>query len=284
MIKRPTSNDHQRTTNDERRLFKLLGYLKDLEQMPVAPTAGRPSLRNRLARPLSREGMSPEEVIADLIAGCDGAMVGSASGRFFGWAIGGTLPSAVAADWLVSVWDQNAALYSCGPAAAMVEEVVGSWLKDLLNLPPSASFALTTGCQMADVTCLAAARHALLSKMGWDVERNGLSGAPSIQILANDQRHGSIERAVRLLGFGSEAIVDLPTDRDGCVNADALHEALRNQHPGSPIIVLLQASDFHTGAFDDFRMLIPAAHRYGAWCTWTEHSGYGPPQVNSIVP
>jgi aromatic-L-amino-acid decarboxylase len=120
--------------------------------------------------------------------------------------------------------------------------------------------------------------------MGWDVERNGLSGAPSIQILANDQRHGSIERAVRLLGFGSEAIVDLPTDRDGCVNADALHEALRNQHPGSPIIVLLQASDFHTGAFDDFRMLIPAAHRYGAWCTWTEHSGYGPPQVNSIVP
>ncbi len=242
-----------------------LKYLNTLEQAPVAPSAGRSAVRNRFARPLSHEGLPPEEVIADLIADCDGAMVGSASGRFFGWAIGGTLPSAIAADWMVSAWDQNAALYSCSPAAALVEEVVGSWLKDLLNLPQRASFALTTGCQMAHVTCLAAARHAQLSKIGWDVERDGLSGAPAIRILANDQRHGSIERAARLLGLGTRAIVDLPTDPGGCVTADALDEALRNQHPNSQVVVVLQAGDFHTGAFDDFRALIPIAHRYEAW-------------------
>ena len=246
-------------------LDSALKYLKALEQAPVAPSAGRSAVRNRFARALSHEGRPPKEVIADLIGDCDGAIVGSASGRFFGWAIGGTLPSAIAADWMASAWDQNAALYSCSPAAAVVEEVVGSWLKDLLDLPLRASFALTTGCQMAHVTCLSAARHAQLSKLGWDVERDGLGGAPAIRILANDQRHGSIERAARLLGLGTRAIFDLPTDIQGCVSASALHDAFRNQHPNSPVVVVLQAGDFHTGAFDDFLALIPIAHRYGAW-------------------
>ncbi|MBV9086893.1 MAG: aspartate aminotransferase family protein [Acidobacteriaceae bacterium] len=199
------------------------------------------------------------------MADCAGGMVGTASGRFFGWAIGGTLPSAIAADWLVSAWDQNAALYSCSPAAALVEEIVGSWLKELLNLPAQASFALTTGCQMAHVTCLAAARHALLAKIGWDVERRGLRDSPPIRILANDQRHGSIERAARLLGFGTEAIADVGTDHAGRIFPDALEQALCDQAPDVSVIVILQAGDFHTGAFDDFRTLIPMAHHRGAW-------------------
>lgn len=246
-------------------LDSAVEYLAALKQMAVAPSAHRSVLRNRLTKPLSDEGIPAEEVIADLVTDCDGAIVGSASGRFFGWAIGGTLPAAIAADWLVSAWDQNAALYSCGPAAAQVEEVVGFWLKDLLNLPARASFALTTGCQMAHVTCLTAARHALLSKVDWDVERKGLSGAPQIRILANDQRHGSIARAARLLGLGTNAIADLPTDSAGRVCSDALEEVLRNLDQGSPTVVLLQAGDFHTGAFDDFRALIPIAHQHGAW-------------------
>jgi glutamate/tyrosine decarboxylase-like PLP-dependent enzyme len=242
-----------------------LNYLENLDGGPVAPTLDRLALRNRLAKPLSDEGTSPQKVIEGLIADCAGGIVGSASGRFLGWAIGGTLPAAIAADWLVSTWDQNAALYSCGPAAAVVEEVVGSWLKELLNLPAEASFALTTGCQMAHVTCLAAARHALLAQIGWDVERKGLNASPSIRILANDRCHGSIERAARLLGFGTEAIADVPTNRDGCISADALEETFRSREPGSPVIVILQAGDFHTGAFDDFRVLIPIAKRHGAW-------------------
>lgn len=149
-------------------------------------------------------------------------------------------------------------------AAAVVEEVVGEWLKDLLDMPATASFALTTGCQMAHVTCLAAARHRLLARLGWEIERDGMGGAPQIRILANDQRHGSIERAARLLGLGTGAIVDVATNRDGCVIPEALGEVLREQR-SSPAIVLLQAGDFYTGAFDDFRALIPLAHRYGAW-------------------
>lgn len=240
-----------------------LCFLANLGRMPVAAPVGLTALRTRLGRPLPDEGTSPEAVILELISNCEGGIVGSATGRFFGWVIGGSIPAAIAADWLTTVWDQNAALHSCGPAAAVVEEVVGEWLKDLLRLPPRASFALTTGCQMAHVTCLAAARHALLGRLGWDVERMGLNGAPPIQILANNQRHGSIERAVRLLGLGTQSIVDVATTREGRIQTTALDEALRNA--AIPTIVLLNAGDFHTGAFDGFDTLVPIAHRYDAW-------------------
>ncbi|MBV9342518.1 MAG: aspartate aminotransferase family protein [Acidobacteria bacterium] len=249
----------------QRALDGALQYLQGLERTAVAPKEGRSTLRNRFIKPLRRKGASPEKVVTDLISDCDGSIVGSSTGRFFGWAVGGTLPAALAADWLVSAWDQNAVLYACAPAAAQVEEVVGSWLKDLLNLPQRASFALTTGCQMAHVTCLAAARNRLLAKLGWDVERNGLRGAPLIRIFANDQRHGSIERAARLLGLGTEHILAVATDTDGRVLVNVLEQALRAHEPAGSAIVILQAGDFHTGAFDNFRALISIAHRYGAW-------------------
>ena len=223
-------------------------------------------LRNRLGKRLDRHGLPPAQVVAELTADVEGGILGSAGGRFFGWAIGGSLPAALAADWLTSTWDQNAALYACGPAAAIAEEVAGGWLKEILGLPQGASFALVSGCQMAHVTCLAAARHALLAKCGWDVEGQGLYGAPRIRILTNSKRHGSIERAVRLLGLGHSLVMDLPTDASGRVESDALEKELQKDSV-SPTIVVLQAGDINTGACDHlvFDVLIPLAKRHQAW-------------------
>jgi glutamate/tyrosine decarboxylase-like PLP-dependent enzyme len=248
----------------ERALSHSLAYLHSLDQSPVAATASLQTLRERLARPLNDAGLPAEVVLDDLVADTAGGIVGSPGGRFFGWVIGGSLPAALAADWMTSAWDQNAASYSCAPAEAVLEEVCGVWLKDLLGLPSQASFALTSGCQMAHVTSLAAARHALLERHGWDVERDGLCGAPKIRILSSDQFHGSITRAARLLGLGTGAVTGLSVNQTGQMNQAALAQALA-QAPDAPTIVLMQAGDLNIGAYDRFDELIPLAHHYGAW-------------------
>jgi len=248
----------------ERALHHALAYLDRLDQDPVAATASLQTLRARLALPLNDQGLPAEEVIDDLVAGTAGGMVGSASGRFFGWVIGGSLPAALAADWMTSAWDQNAASYACAPAEAVLEEVCGDWLKELLGLPGQASFALTSGCQMAHVTALAAARHALLERRGWDVERDGLCGAPRIRILSSDQFHGSITRATRLLGLGTGAVTGLAVNPAGQMETAALAQALALA-PDVLTIVLLQAGDLNIGAYDRFDELIPMAHDHGAW-------------------
>jgi glutamate/tyrosine decarboxylase-like PLP-dependent enzyme len=230
----------------------------------VTTTATLADLRGRLSRPLPEDGAGAGEVIDDLVADAAGGILGSAGGRFFGWVIGGALPAALAADWLTSAWDQNAGLYASAPAEAVIEEVTGRWLKELLRLPQTASFALVTGCQMAHVTCLAAARNALLARLGWDVERKGLTGAPPIRIVSSNQRHVTIERALRLLGLGSECVIDLPADDRGCLAPRSLREALAKIE-GQPTIVQLQAGDLNIGAFDAFRELIPVAHAARAW-------------------
>jgi len=217
-----------------------------------------------LSKPLSNQSVPPDQVIADLVRDVEGGLLGSAGGRFFGWVIGGSLPAALAADWLTGAWDQNAALYACGPAAAVVEEVAGRWLKEILGLPGHASFSFVSGCQMAHATCLAAARHALLVERGWDVERQGLYGAPPIRILASEQRHGSIERSVRLLGLGLDQLVYLPSDSYDRLEHAALERALEDAS-SSLTILLLQAGDINIGAFDEFENLIPIAKRHGAW-------------------
>jgi glutamate/tyrosine decarboxylase-like PLP-dependent enzyme len=178
--------------------------------------------------------------------------------------IGGAVPAALAADWLTATWDQNGALYATSPAAAVVEEVAGAWLKDILGLPAHASFALVSGCQMAHATCLAAARHALLAGRDWDVEQRGLYGAPPIRILTSSQRHGSFERAVRLLGLGRDQVVCLTSDANDRLEPEALQKALEAD-ASAPTIVLLQAGDINIGAFDDFESLIPIAKHYRAW-------------------
>jgi len=241
-----------------------LSYLEALDNMPVGCTTDLSTLRSRLGKPLAREGMPADQVIAQLVDQVEGGLAGSAGGRFFGWVIGGALPAALAADWLTAVWDQNAALYAGGAAAAVVEEVAGSWLKELLGLPTNASFALVTGCQMAHFTCLAAARHRLLANCGWDVEQRGLFGAPPIRILSSSERHGTFERAIRFLGLGLSHIIYLPTDSQGRLEPAALDKELERD-PSAPTLVLLQAGDVNIGAFDRFSALIPMAMRHRAW-------------------
>ena len=177
--------------------------------------------------------------------------------------IGGALPSAVAADWMAAVWDQNAGSFAVSPASSVVEEAAGAWLMDVLGLPSHASFGLVTGGQMAHVTCLLAARHAVLEQRGWDVEQRGLFGAPPIRVLAADLHHASVDRAVRMIGLGQDAIVNLPSDEAARLRPDALERALAEWD--GPTIVALQAGELCTGAFDDFETLIPIARRAGAW-------------------
>lgn len=243
---------------------RAISHLEHLDESSVAATADANTLRAQIDKPLALAGLPPQQVIEELVRDVEGGLLGTAGGRFFGWVIGGVLPAAVAADWLTTTWQQNAALYACSPAAAIVEETVGAWLKDILRLPPHASFALVSGCQMAHVTCLAAARHALLSRHGWEVESQGLYGAPPIRILSSSERHGSFERAVRLLGFGQAHLKLLPVDDQCRLIPEALEEELRKAN-GAPTLVLLQAGDINIGAYDSFATLVPIAKRHGAW-------------------
>jgi aromatic-L-amino-acid decarboxylase len=248
----------------ERAFGHALNQLAEADTRPVCATANPKQLRERFARPLPQAGTDPVAVIDDLVRDADGGIVGSASGRFFGWVIGGTLPAALAADWMTSVWDQNAAIHACGPAEAVIEEVAGGWLKELFGLPQAASFAFVTGTQMAHLTCLGAARHRLLARAGWDVEEQGLTGAPAIRIITSSEHHGSVERAIRMLGFGKRAVMALPCNDQGQLEPDTLARALESGEP-RPTIVLLQAGDLNIGAFDRFADLIPIARRHGAW-------------------
>jgi glutamate/tyrosine decarboxylase-like PLP-dependent enzyme len=245
-------------------LDHAIGYLEQLPTAPVGPRASLGELRERLAGPLPEQEADPGEVIARLVADVREGLTGNAGGRFFGWVIGGSLPAALAADWLTSTWDQNAGMFAVAPAAAVVEEVVGRWLCELLGLPPTSSFALVTGCQMAHVTCLAAARNAVLSRNGWDVEQRGLFAAPPIRVVTGDQRHGTIERALRILGMGRDCIIDIPVDDNGQLTGAALEPVLAAD-PHAPTIVLLQAGDLNTGSFDPYPDVIPVAQRYHAW-------------------
>jgi glutamate/tyrosine decarboxylase-like PLP-dependent enzyme len=241
-----------------------LKYLESLDARPVGATATLAELRSRLNRPLTPEGIPAEQVIDELAADADDGILASAGGRFFGWVLGGSVPAALAADWLTSAWDQNAGLYVISPAAAVVEEVCGAWLKDLFGLPQEASFALVTGCQMAHFTALAAARNSVLARAGWDVEKKGLFSAPPIRILATDQKHSTVMRAIRLLGLGTDCLTDLHTGADCRLGVEELRRGLESAR-GAPTIVILQAGDVNTGAYDPFAELIPLAHSAGAW-------------------
>jgi glutamate/tyrosine decarboxylase-like PLP-dependent enzyme len=241
-----------------------LSFLESLDDTAVGARVDAATLRDRFFRPLDDVPTDARQVIEDLARDVEGGILGMPGGRFFAWVIGGCLPAALAADWLTSAWHQNAALYACSPASSIVEEVVGLWLKDVLRIPQSASFALATGCQMAHVTCLAAARHSLLMRREWDIERHGLYGAPPIRIISSINRHASIDRAIRLLGLGAEHVEYLAASENESLDAQALRGALERSSD-MPAIVLLQAGDINTGAFDSFENLIPIAKEYGAW-------------------
>jgi glutamate/tyrosine decarboxylase-like PLP-dependent enzyme len=248
----------------EHTLVHALTYLEQLEQTPVGTTTDFSELRQRLGRRFPDTGIEAAQVIDELVADTAGGILGSTGGRFFGWVIGGALPAALAADWLTATWDQNAARATGGLAVAVIEEVCGAWLKEILKLPQEASFALVSGSQMAHVTCLAAARHALLERAGWDVERDGLAAAPRLRVLSCAEHHRSLERAVRLLGLGTRSLLSLPLDERGCLLPSTLSQALSEQSD-TPTVVVLQAGDLNIGAYDPFAELNPLAHQYNAW-------------------
>ena len=239
-------------------------YLETLDGCPVAPTATLAELRARLGGPLPDASTDAAKVIDDLVRNIDGGLLGSTNPRFFGWVIGGTLPVAMAADWLTSTWDQNAASNLTAPGEAVVEEICGAWAKELLGIPATASFAIVTGTQAAHTVAFAAARHKLLRERQWNVEEQGLSGAPAVRVLTTRNRHESVLRAVRLVGFGTKAIEYVAHDADGRIDCAALEAALAAA-PGRPTIVVLQAGELNTGLFDPFGPACAIARRFGAW-------------------
>jgi glutamate/tyrosine decarboxylase-like PLP-dependent enzyme len=237
-----------RSDDDLRSLLQYVAeaaadFYEDLPQRLVFPTASLTELRRALGVPLSDDGVAAERVLRELVEAADRGIVASAGGRYFGFVIGGNLPAALAADWMTSAWDQNAGLYACSPAASVVEEVAGAWIIELLGLPPDASFGFVTGGQMANTTALAAARHHVLEGAGWDVEEHGLAGAPPIRTIVGENRHGTIDRSLRLLGLGRPTDV-LPADDQGRMIAAHLRLDER------PTIVCAQAGEVNTGAFD----------------------------------
>jgi glutamate/tyrosine decarboxylase-like PLP-dependent enzyme len=238
-------------------------WLQSLDRRPVGEWATVDQLRSRLGGPLPVSPVDPLEVVEELARAAEPGLVAIPSGRYFGFVIGGGLPAAVAADWLTSVWDQCPGFYACGPAASVVEEVAGDWLRQLLGLPPHTSFAFVTGCQMAHLTCLAAARHHVLHAVGWDVEELGLRGSPPIRILVGARRHVTIDRAVRFLGLGQASLTVVPADGAGRIQVPRLREELAAGT--APAIICAQAGEVNTGAFDDFDAIADAAAETGAW-------------------
>ena len=242
-------------------------YLAGLPDRPVAEQATVDELREALAVPLPDEAVDPAKVVHDLAAGAEPGLVATGSPRYFGFVIGGALPAALAADWLAATWDQNAGLYACGPPAAVVEEVAGRWVLDLLGLPSAATFGFVTGGQMANFTALAAARHAVLARQGWDVEARGLSGAPTVRVVTSDLRHATIDRSLRYLGLGTDAAVVIPTGPDARLPVGALGDALEDLSADrpTPTIVCAQAGEVNSGAIDPLAEICDVAHAAGAW-------------------
>jgi glutamate/tyrosine decarboxylase-like PLP-dependent enzyme len=239
---------------------RALGFLGGIRQRRVNAAQLDPTLR---LTDLPADGLDPIEVLhalADLVER-DG--LATAGPRYFGFVIGGALPVTVATDWLVSAWDQNAALHVMSPAVAAIEDCAGAWLLDLFGLPASCSVGFVTGATMANATALAAARDEVLRREGWDVEANGLQGAPRVTIIAGREAHASIESACRLLGFGSDRIVRVDADGQGRMLPEALKSTLAQTRP--PAIVCLQAGHVNTGAFDPMTALIDLAHSTNAW-------------------
>ena len=239
-------------------------YLTSLGERPVRASASLEELRSALRVGLEDGSLPALQVIEELAAAAGPGLVGTQSPRYFGFVIGGALDAAIAADWLTSVWDQNAAGYPGGPAAAVVEEVACEWLLDILGLPDDAGVGLTTGCQMAHFTCLAAARHRMLANAGWDVEADGLFAAPPIRVLVGAKAHTTVFAALRMLGLGSRRVELVAADDQGRMHASELARLL--SAGDGPAIVIAQAGEVNTGAIDAMAAITRLAREHGAWC------------------
>jgi len=238
-------------------------FLDTLGSRPVWPRAGLDEMTEAFGGPLPATGEDPAQVIEDLAATADPGLVAIPGGRFFGFVIGGTLPAALASDWLVSAWDQNSGSSTMTTATVGIERVAGRWVCELLGLPDTAAVGFVTGAQVSNYVCLASAQHSVLRRAGWDLTASGLRGAPAVRLVVGGDRHGSIDRAARFCGIGSSELVVARSDDDGRMTVAGLTSALAESD--GPAIVCLQAGEVHTGAFDPFDELIPIARDHGAW-------------------
>jgi glutamate/tyrosine decarboxylase-like PLP-dependent enzyme len=238
-------------------------HLESLDSRAVYPRVGVGELLDVLDGPLPEGPSDPLEVIEQLAADVDPGVVASQSGRYFGFVVGASLPAALAADWLVSTWDQNLGLVALGPAALVVENTAGAWTKELLGIPEDASFAFVTGCQTAHFTCLAAARQHVLASAGWDLLEHGLAGSPPITVLVGAMRHSTVDRALRYLGIGLAQIRVVNSFADGRIDPEALRVALAEVT--GPTIVCAQAGEVNTGVIDDLAAVADAVEGTDAW-------------------
>jgi glutamate/tyrosine decarboxylase-like PLP-dependent enzyme len=238
-------------------------YLAKVPDRPVREPASVKELRASLDRNLPEAGEDPAAVVEALANAAEPGLIALNSPRYFGFVIGGTLPAALGADWLAGAWDQIASLYVCGPSASVAEEIAGRWVLELLGLPESAAFGLTTGGTMANFAGIAAGRHAVLERAGWDVEGEGLNGAPEVRVLVGEHAHATIFVALRMLGLGAKRAIRIRTDEAGRMDPKALAAELEQGE--GPAIVCAQAGEVNTGCFDPFEPLAEICERHGAW-------------------
>jgi glutamate/tyrosine decarboxylase-like PLP-dependent enzyme len=238
---------------------RAIAYLENLEKRSVAPDPGAIQRLAELDISLPEAATDPNAVFDRLDEIGSAATVASAGSRYFGFVIGGSLPVSLAAQWLAGAWDQNGGLRVASPIGAKLEDVSIRWLLDVLDLPPRAGVGFVTGATMANFTALAAARHAILARQGWDVESRGLFGAPPITVIVGDEVHVSLLKALSMLGLGRERVIRVPADPQGRMQAEALSVQEENT------IVCIQAGNVNTGAFDPAEQICRAAHAVGAW-------------------
>ncbi|MFZ4717772.1 MAG: pyridoxal phosphate-dependent decarboxylase family protein, partial [Ilumatobacteraceae bacterium] len=239
-------------------------HLERVDEMRVFPAdEAVGGLRSALGS-LQDEPVEAADVVRQLADAVEPALVACAGPRYFGFVTGATLPAALGADVLCSAWDQNGYNAVTSPANAVVEDVAGAWLKELLGVPAAASTGFVTGAQGGNTVGLAAARHHVLAAVGWDVPNQGLFGAPRIRVVATEERHATIDRALRLLGMGNSSLEPVPCDDQGRIRVAELERVLADG-PAAPTIVVLQAGNVNTGSFDDFAGAIPVAKAHGAW-------------------
>ncbi len=234
-------------------------YLESLDERRVFPSAEAIAGLSIFEHDLPEEPTDPAEVLAMLDDHGSPATVASAGGRYFGFVIGSTLPAALAANWLAGVWDQNAGIIIASPIAARLEEIAARWLIDLIGMPATSAVGFVTGATMANFSALAAARHALLARQGWDVETQGLFDAPPISVVVGDEVHASMLKALSMVGFGRERVIRVPVDEQGRMRADSLPKLTEST------LLCLQAGNVNSGAFDPLDTIIPAAREAGAW-------------------
>lgn len=238
---------------------RAISYLENLGDRSVAPSAEAVAKLAALDQPLNEQPTAPEEVVNSLDEICSAATTAMAGPRFFGFVIGGALPVTLAANWLAGAWDQNTGLYTPTPGTSQLEQVALNWLLDLFDLPRESGGAFVTGATMANFSALAAARHALLQREGWNVEADGLFGAPVITVVVGEEAHPTLFKSLGLLGLGRNRVVRVPVDSQGRMRADALPSF------SGPTIVCVQAGNVNTGAFDPFTEICERAHASGAW-------------------